>query len=407
MRHLTGLAKWIRLWRARPRSRGAPLPLGFILSFLKRLRHDKLTELDDVTYISYRYPPLESPARRTSRRGLERIRAGERPLMTLCVATTSRCPMRCVYCSAENYPDAPDMSTSRLRSLVAEAQDLGAYAIDFSGGEPLLRPDLPEVVAAVDDRSVTVLSTSGFNFPEMSRDLRRAGLDYVVVSLDSFDARVNNERRGHPDATGIAVKAVRAAVREGFYTALNMVADETMLEPGAFEAYLRAAQALGVHEVSPVAPRACVRLGRHRFRGFTPAQVDRLRRLQVRFNRMTHLPTVTSLDYAESYYGCPGGSMHCYVSAAGDVTPCPGFPVSFGNVNDQPLAEVYENMRRHIRQPFDVCPLTQVFRLLEDVPDEALPVPDAARVERVFRELNMESRPIPAFWRQLGLRKDG
>ena len=407
VRRLTGAAKWFRLRRLTVKAGLFALPARFTAFLIQMLCHEKLTVVDGRTYINAHYPALESPAMRTVFRSLRRVAAGEHRMLALCISPTWRCPMKCFYCSTSSFARDGELGTARLIELVREAQDLGVFAVHVSGGEPLLRDDLPEIVAAVDDRSVTILYTSGLNFPPMSRQLRRAGLDHVVVSLDSFDETVNHERRGSKDAHRVALEAAQAAVNEGFYTVMDVVMGESMLDRAAFEDYVETAGRLGVHEVRLTSPRLCVALGGNKFDGFTDAQKDQLRRFQFRTNRCAHLPTVTSLDYIESAagQGCFGGSALCHITPSGEVTPCEMYPVSFGNIASRPLAEVYENMRQHIPYPPARCPTREVFRLLGDTPTEDLPVRDPEKVDWLFRHLAGRGSPLPAFWQKLGVCK--
>jgi len=366
---------------------------------------EKLTVLDGRTYVKANNPILGTPAWRTLANGLTRVHRGEMPLFTIALAVTSRCAMNCIYCSEKVFPRGDELSAKRLIELIGEAQDLGIFAVNFTGGEPLLREDLPELVAAVDDRSLTLTTTSGFHVPKRCGALREAGLDYLGVSLDTFDRAELARRRGHPDALQLAIDAARAALHEGLYTSLLAVPDETMLRLPVFDAYVKAARRLGVHECRFQGPRPCVATGREHSRVFTDAQLRRLYRLQVHYNGMRDMPTVTSIDYSESAenQGCYGGTFYCYVSSTGEVAPCAHFPVTFGNVAERPLGEIIAHMRRVIPRPPLGCPLLDFYRLIRDVPEHELPLRDPARIEDVFGALLGDHPPLPRFWQELGM----
>jgi MoaA/NifB/PqqE/SkfB family radical SAM enzyme len=245
--------------------------------------------------------------------------------------------------------------------------------------------------------------TSGFGLPPRSRALRAAGLEVVEISLDTFDETAFNRRRGHREAFRIALDAAEAALADGFYVVLGMLIDGAMLARDAFDGYMRRASALGVHEVRVYGARPSVPLGRHRFRGLTSAQLARVAAFQRRWNGEPDAPTVSSIDHAEvpGGYGCTGGTCFAHVSAAGELTPCTMSPVSFGNVRERPLAEVYATLREHYPHSLRRCPLPAVWELIRDVPDDALPVRDEATVTRVSEALR-RANPSPAdFWRRL------
>ena len=85
---------------------------------------------------------------------------------------TYRCPLGCAYCSnplnMEDYAD--ELGTEEWRRVLAEAVDLGVLQCHFSGGEPLLRRDLPEIVAEAHDLGLyTNLITSGIGLDDHRR----------------------------------------------------------------------------------------------------------------------------------------------------------------------------------------------------------------------------------------------
>ncbi|MEV0294340.1 GTP 3',8-cyclase MoaA [Nocardia sp. NPDC050710] len=108
---------------------------------------------------------------------------------------TDRCNLRCVYCMpAEGLdwlPTRQQLSTSELQRLLRVAVNkLGIEEIRFTGGEPLLRGDLPELLAyasALDPRPRLSITTNGLGLSRKATALARAGLDRINVSLDSVD----------------------------------------------------------------------------------------------------------------------------------------------------------------------------------------------------------------------------
>lgn len=108
------------------------------------------------------------------------------------VSLTDRCSLRCTYCMpAEGLPWLPGaqmLSTPELLRLVRLAVDLGIDSVRLTGGEPLLRPDLIEVVAGIAAMDVEVsMTTNGLRLPGLAAPLRDAGLRRVNISLDTLD----------------------------------------------------------------------------------------------------------------------------------------------------------------------------------------------------------------------------
>src|SRR5829696_6741921 len=102
---------------------------------------------------------------------------------------THRCPLACAYCSNPlNMADYTDeLATDEWRRVLVEARDLGVLQCHLSGGEPLLRRDLVEIVAAANGLGLytnLVTSAIGLSRPKAER-LRAAGLDHVQVSIQA------------------------------------------------------------------------------------------------------------------------------------------------------------------------------------------------------------------------------
>ncbi|GAA0639587.1 GTP 3',8-cyclase MoaA [Kutzneria viridogrisea] len=110
------------------------------------------------------------------------------------VSLTDRCNLRCTYCMPAEGLDwlpGPDLLTgAELSRLIGIAvHRLGVREVRFTGGEPLLRKDLAEVLAAtaaLDPRPSTSLTTNGIGLARRAAELRAAGLDRINVSLDTL-----------------------------------------------------------------------------------------------------------------------------------------------------------------------------------------------------------------------------
>lgn len=123
-----------------------------------------------------------------------------RPLRDLRLSVTDRCNFRCRYCMPREHFDSNFRFLPRAELLsfeeIARASRvfaaLGVRKLRLTGGEPLLRKDLPELVALLREiEGVDIaLTTNGALLAERAAKLRAAGLDRVTVSLDSLDERV-------------------------------------------------------------------------------------------------------------------------------------------------------------------------------------------------------------------------
>lgn len=113
---------------------------------------------------------------------------------------TYACPLQCPYCSnplnLNDYGD--ELTTAQWRQLFTEARDLGVLQAHFSGGEPLLRRDITDLVGHAHDLGIyTNLVTSGVALsPRRAERLRAAGLDHVQISIQDGEAAANDRIAG-------------------------------------------------------------------------------------------------------------------------------------------------------------------------------------------------------------------
>ncbi|HET6771226.1 MAG TPA: radical SAM protein, partial [Actinomycetota bacterium] len=138
------------------------------------------------------------------------------------VSVIDRCNFRCRYCMpAEGLPwlaRDETLTASEIERLVRLFVDLGVQAVKFTGGEPTVRPDLPDLVRRVralrDDLDLS-LTTNGFLLDRLAGSLRAAGLDRVTVSCDSLLAHRFAELTRR-DALDRVTAGLRAAAKAGF-----------------------------------------------------------------------------------------------------------------------------------------------------------------------------------------------
>jgi cyclic pyranopterin phosphate synthase len=114
-----------------------------------------------------------------------------RKLETLRVSLTDRCDLRCLYCmpaqGARFVPRPELLSGEELLRSIQAFVSLGLKRIKFTGGEPLLRPELEDLVAAFSDQAELGLTTNGTLLSGRAAGLYKAGLRRLTVSLDSLN----------------------------------------------------------------------------------------------------------------------------------------------------------------------------------------------------------------------------
>lgn len=148
---------------------------------------------------------------------------------SLRLSLTDRCNLRCGYCMEEETSFLPSDVLLNVREFVELASlfvDLGIRRIRLTGGEPLLRRDLPELVCklkGIKGLQELTLTTNGILLADMAKELRSAGLDRLTISLDTLDPWVF-ERIARRSGLGKVLAGVDAACSAGFQgTGINTV----------------------------------------------------------------------------------------------------------------------------------------------------------------------------------------
>lgn len=137
---------------------------------------------------------------------------------------TRKCNLRCVHCYAHADPSpAPnELSTAEGKALIDSLAEFGCPVILFSGGEPLMREDLLELVAySVEKGMRAVISTNGTLITaRVATEMKSIGLSYVGISLDGLEA-VNDRFRGVRGAFGRAMDGIAACQEAGIKVGLR------------------------------------------------------------------------------------------------------------------------------------------------------------------------------------------
>ena len=150
----------------------------------------------------------------------------ERPILSLRITLTNRCNVNCLYCHHDGMVKSKDeMTADELYTICKIAKKIGVKKIRLSGGEPLLKKDIVEIVekiASLDFKDIS-MTTNGILLEKYAQDLKDAGLDRVNVSLDTLN-RETFEFITKKDYLEDAKKGILKAVEVGLYPVkINMV----------------------------------------------------------------------------------------------------------------------------------------------------------------------------------------
>ena len=147
-----------------------------------------------------------------------------RPVSNLRVSLTPKCNLSCIYChrEGEKAPGDP-ISAAEIAEILRVAAGFGIRSVKFTGGEPMLRPDLIEIIESVPNGMESSLTTNGTLLAGLAADLKQAGLRRVNVSIDSLDPAIYKKITG-TDRLSDVLEGIDAALATGLTPVkLNMV----------------------------------------------------------------------------------------------------------------------------------------------------------------------------------------
>jgi PqqA peptide cyclase len=276
------------------------------------------------------------------------------PLLALVAEMTHRCPLHCVYCSnpREMSSRGEELPTKVWESVLEQAAEMGALQVDFTGGEPLARADLTELVAAARKAKLYVnLITSGIGLDEARLDeLVRSGLDHIQLSFqDSCEESANEIAGTKAHALKVAL-AARVRSRHVAFT-MNVVVHRHNLNH--LEEIIAMAEELGCGrlEIAHVQYYGWAFANREALLP-TRQQLDRsvelIEAARERLKGKMRIEFVVPDYYAKYPKACMGGwgRKLMLLNPAGQALPChaagviPG--MKFERVTDRPLRWIWE-----------------------------------------------------------------
>jgi len=277
---------------------------------------------------------------------------------------TKRCNLNCDHC----YLDADfrggartdELGTEECFRVIDQIAEVNPNAfLILTGGEPLLRPDIYEIVRyAADKKFMVVLGTNGTMINHtVAKKIKEAGAHGVGISIDSMDAIKHNKFRGVDQAWENSTKAfeilnevgvdflIQMSVSEMNYKEIpDVVAYAESIGAIAFNLYFLVCtgRGQGNTDISNAAYEDALKT-------LYKLQMDYKGRLMINSKCAPQYKRVVYENDPESVYqrtysgGCPAGTHYGRISPEGDLTPCPFIAESVGNLKDSSFKDLWDN----------------------------------------------------------------
>jgi sulfatase maturation enzyme AslB (radical SAM superfamily) len=158
------------------------LPLRHIVYMAQQFRFENPHAVSGRTHINSFFPPYPSKA---FDRFLDAVFNRRRVPFSAYFAVTDQCPYACPHCSYGKHVRG-SLDTAQAIEVIRQLKSIGTVTIGFTGGEPLMRNDINELVRAAGDTTATVMFTTGFGLSrDRAEQLRYAGLDCMTIGMES------------------------------------------------------------------------------------------------------------------------------------------------------------------------------------------------------------------------------
>lgn len=244
---------------------------------------------------------------------------------------TRHCNLACLHCCTDSSPQVSrehDLPAAMIIKAIPDMMSAGVREFFFSGGEPLIRPDFPEIVAAIDPgRAEAFVNTNGYYLtPKLARRLAGSALRRVTVSIDGATRYVHALLRGKPTSYDQAVKAVCACLDAGLPVRVSHVVGKPNLS--GVEDFVARMTALGVDRIVINTVFPAGRAARYPGLYLTGEETADLEARLIAL-RPSCLSAGIDLDFslgepatADVPRGCPAGRQVLYIAPDGAVSGC-------------------------------------------------------------------------------------
>ena len=288
--------------------------------------------------------------------------------------TTNRCNLRCKHCyiSAEDRGYGNELTTAEAEEFITDLAEMRAPVLLFSGGEPLIRPDIFHLSRYATDKGLrVVLSTNGTLItPEIAKSIKESGMQYVGVSLDGLQ-ETHDEFRRLTGALEKALQGIRNSMEVGLKTGVRFTINKFNREdlPGV----------LDLLEQEGI-PRFCMYHLVYSGRGKEMMDMDTSREEKLEtikflvdktielYEKGVETELLTVDNHADGVYiynyliskdpdraeevmqllkmhgGCSAGTKFSNVDPQGNVHPCQFWQhVNLGNVRERKFSEIWND----------------------------------------------------------------
>jgi len=271
------------------------------------------------------------------------------------MALTFNCQNDCVHCYAGGPKQTKELTTNQWKQVIDKLHQIGVFILTFTGGEPTLKEDLPELLAYAQQKGlVTGLITNGRKLANKSyvEKLERSGLDFVQITLESHKPKIHNQITGDPKSYKETVEGIKNLIPTQIYTTTN-----TTLNQHNKASFLDTIDFIKKLGVAAFGSNSLIYSGKAKqiakeftltikeLKTLLPKIQTKAAKLGLKF--LWYTPTqYCELDPVKLGLGiksCSAAMINMCIAPNGDVYPCQSYFESLGNI----LENTWETIWNH------------------------------------------------------------
>lgn len=289
------------------------------------------------------------------------------PCRLIAWEVTRSCNLACAHCRAAAHPEPyeGELDTLEAKALIDSFKEVGDPIIIFTGGDPMMRPDIYELVAYAAEKGLTCAFAPNGTLitAENARKLKEAGVERCSISIDGPDADSHDKFRGMPGAFAASLRGIGHLKKAGVPFQINTTVTKDNL--ASFKDIFRLCEDLGAaawhifllvpvgrgeglaDQVITASEYEDVLRWFYDFRKTTNMQLKatcaphyyRIMRQRAKAEGVKIEPRTFGMDAFTR--GCLGGTGFCFISHTGQVQPCGYLELDCGNVRATPFPQIW------------------------------------------------------------------
>jgi radical SAM protein with 4Fe4S-binding SPASM domain len=295
------------------------------------------------------------------------------------LALTFKCQNDCVHCYTGGPHETPELNTQQWKEVIDRLSRIGVFILTFTGGEPTLREDLPNLLLHAQAKGmVTGLITNGRKLKDKSyvEKLEKAGLDFVQITLESHKPKVHDLMTGAKGSWKETVAGIKNASQSQVYLTTN-----TTLSKHNAPDFLETIDFVKTFNVAAFGCNSLIHSGRanavseefalplETLKDVLPKIRNKADQLGLKF--LWYTPTqYCRFDPVQLGLGvksCTAAMINMCVGPNGDVYPCQSYFESLGNILTKEWDEIWNNPlavklrnREYVEPKCKECPQLQI-----------------------------------------------